>query len=307
MKTYQTYYPFDRLALVVDENDQRVLQLVWLTSRWGVYSYSGNKWNEEIIKQFLTKGRLYAHLDSKNFWEILHKFQELTGSATLNDFKDYQVTYEFEYHELFDLSLDEDGLRSAYEISRWVNEFNEPSPVEIAGETCDRSKYYGHYVAEIVEPEEQRVAYEAEILRRRRVATEEGVREKLSWIEGFPVLNHYAIDVFNHCEDRHKLQEIGQDYEDEWPYRTRNSDFGSTLYANGQNSGLSSFGHLLSVSSSTPATCSVGTVVAQDNTGGIFTQARISTLASGNCSILWSFAGTADRAATSTTMNFTIR
>jgi hypothetical protein len=82
---------------------------------------------------------------------------------------------------------------------------------------------------------------------------------------------------------------------------------GSILYANGQNSGLSSFGHLLSVSSSTPATCSVGTVVAQDNTGGIFTQARISTLASGNCSILWSFAGTADRAATSTTMNFTIR
>ncbi len=225
MKTYQTYYPYDRLALVVDENDQRVLQLVWLTSRWGVYFYSGNKWSEEIVKQFLTKGRLYAHLDSKNFWEILHKFQELTSSTTLNDFKEYQVTYEFEYHELFDLSLDEDGLRSAYEISRWVNEFNEPSPVEIAGETCDRSKYYGHYVAEIVEPEEQRVAYEAEILRRRRVATEDRVREKLSWIEGFPMLNHYAVEVFNHCEDRHKLQEIGQDYEDEWPYRTRNNDF----------------------------------------------------------------------------------
>ena len=48
---------------------------------------------------------------------------------------------------------------------------------------------------------------------------------------------------------------------------------GSILYANGQNSGLASFGHLLSVTSSTPATCTVGTVVAQDNTGRIFTQA----------------------------------
>ena len=47
MKTFQTYYPYDRLALVVDENDHHVIQLVWLTSRWGVYSYSGNKWNEE--------------------------------------------------------------------------------------------------------------------------------------------------------------------------------------------------------------------------------------------------------------------
>jgi hypothetical protein len=225
MKTYQTYYPYDRLALVVDENDHRVLQLVWLTSRWGVYSYSGNKWSEEITKQFLTKNRLYAHLDSKYFWEILHKFKESMGSSTLEDFKEYQVTYEFEYHELFDLSLSDDGLREAYELSRWVNEFNEPSPVEIAGETCDRAKYYGHYVAEIVEPEERRVAYEAEILRRRGVAIEERVKQKLSWIEGFPALNHYAVDVFNHCEDRHQLQEIGQDYEDEWPYRTRNNDF----------------------------------------------------------------------------------
>jgi len=96
MKTYQTYYPYDRLALVVDENDLHVLQLVWLTSRWGVFSYSSGKWSEEITKQFLTKGRLYAHLDSKDFWGILHKFNELKSSATLEDFKEYQVTYEFE-------------------------------------------------------------------------------------------------------------------------------------------------------------------------------------------------------------------
>jgi hypothetical protein len=57
------------------------------------------------------------------------------------------------------------------------------------------------------------------------VSTEERVKQKLLWIEGFPTLNHYAVDVFNHCEDRHQLQEIGQDYEDEWPYRTRNNDF----------------------------------------------------------------------------------
>lgn len=225
MKTFQTYYPYDRLALVVDENDHQVLQLVWLTSRWGVYSWSGHKWNEEITKQFLTKDRLYAHLDSRFFWEILSRYRELMGNASLKDFKGFQVTYEFEYHELFDMSLSDDGLRAAYEISRWVNEFSEPSPVEIAGETCERSKYYGHFVAEIVEPEKRRVAYEAEIIRRRRVSIEEKVKQKLSWIEGFPALNHYAVDIYNHAEDRHQLQEIGQDYEDEWPYRTRNNDF----------------------------------------------------------------------------------
>ena len=231
MKTFQTYYPYDRLALVIDENDHRVLQLVWLTSRWGVYSYSGNKWNEEITKQFHTKGRLYAHLDSNNFWEILTKFNELMDSANLEDFKEYQVTYEFEYHELFDMSLSEDGLRDPYEISRWVNEFSEPSPVEREGETCDRSKYYGHFVAEIVKPEERRRAYEAEILRRRNTSIEERVQQKVSWIEGLPALNHYAADIYNHAYDRHKLQEIGQeDFEDEWPYRKRNIEFEKYMY-----------------------------------------------------------------------------
>ena len=82
---------------------------------------------------------------------------------------------------------------------------------------------------------------------------------------------------------------------------------GSILYANGQNSGLSSFGHLLSAVSNTPAVCTVGSVATQDNTGGIFTQARVTTVSPGSCSIVWGFSGTNDRAPTSRTMNFTVR
>jgi hypothetical protein len=81
----------------------------------------------------------------------------------------------------------------------------------------------------------------------------------------------------------------------------------SILFANGQNSGLLSLGHLLSAVSTTPAVCTVGSVASQDNTGGIFTLASVNTLAAGTCSINWSFAGTPARAATSTTMNFTVR
>ena len=82
---------------------------------------------------------------------------------------------------------------------------------------------------------------------------------------------------------------------------------GSILYANGQNSGLLSFGHLLTAVSKTPAVCSVGAVATQDNTNGIFTQAVVTTVAAGTCSIAWGFSGTKDRAATSTTMSFTVK
>ena len=82
---------------------------------------------------------------------------------------------------------------------------------------------------------------------------------------------------------------------------------GSILFANGQNSGLSSLGHLLTAVSNTPAVCTVGSVATQDNTGGIFTQASVTTVSPGSCSIVWGFSGTRDRAATSTTMNFTVR
>jgi len=82
---------------------------------------------------------------------------------------------------------------------------------------------------------------------------------------------------------------------------------GSILFANGQNSGLSSLGHLLTATSNTPAICTVGTVATQDNTGGIFTQARVTTVSAGTCSITWGFSGTTDRAAAATTMSFTVR
>jgi hypothetical protein len=81
----------------------------------------------------------------------------------------------------------------------------------------------------------------------------------------------------------------------------------SLLFTSGQNSGLLSIGHLLSAVSKTPATCSVLTVATTDRTGGIFTWATVRALAAGTCTINWSFAGTDQRAATSTDMNITIR
>jgi hypothetical protein len=80
----------------------------------------------------------------------------------------------------------------------------------------------------------------------------------------------------------------------------------SVLYASGNNSGLSSFGHLLEVSTSTPAVCTVTGVTTWDRSGGIYTRATISTLAAGTCSILWNFNGYPGRAPTSTTMKVTV-
>jgi hypothetical protein len=76
----------------------------------------------------------------------------------------------------------------------------------------------------------------------------------------------------------------------------------STLYANGQNSGLKSFGHLLEVTSATPAICSVTNVQTWDRTGGIYTRADVNALSVGTCSVVWKFLGYPGRAATSTTM-----
>jgi len=76
----------------------------------------------------------------------------------------------------------------------------------------------------------------------------------------------------------------------------------STLYANGNNSGLSSFGHLLEVSTNSPAICSVTGVQTWDRSGGIYTRATINTLTAGTCSVTWKFLGYPGRAATSTVM-----
>jgi len=80
----------------------------------------------------------------------------------------------------------------------------------------------------------------------------------------------------------------------------------STLFASGNNSGLSSLGHLLEVTSLTPVTCSVTGVATWDRTGGIFERATVNAISAGTCSVSWRFLGSKGRAATSTTMNITI-
>ena len=81
----------------------------------------------------------------------------------------------------------------------------------------------------------------------------------------------------------------------------------SLLYANGQNSGLLSIGNPLTLTSATPAICTVASVVSQDNTGGIFSLATINTLTAGSCNVVWQFAGASGRAATSKIMTFAVK
>ena len=80
----------------------------------------------------------------------------------------------------------------------------------------------------------------------------------------------------------------------------------STLFASGNNSGLLSLGHLLEVTSTTPAICSVTGVATWDRSGGIFTRATVNALSAGTCTVSWRFLGSKGRAATSTTMNVTV-
>jgi hypothetical protein len=80
----------------------------------------------------------------------------------------------------------------------------------------------------------------------------------------------------------------------------------STLFANGNNSGLLSLGHLLEVATLTPAICSVTGVATWDRRGGIYTRASVNALTAGTCSVLWKFNGSQGRAPTSTTMNVTV-
>jgi hypothetical protein len=80
----------------------------------------------------------------------------------------------------------------------------------------------------------------------------------------------------------------------------------STLFASGQNFGLSSLGHLLEVTSATPAVCTVSGVATWDRAGGIFTRATVNPLSLGTCTVLWRFLGYTGRAATSTTMNIPV-
>ncbi|MFM8620968.1 MAG: hypothetical protein ACKOCL_02975, partial [Candidatus Nanopelagicaceae bacterium] len=79
----------------------------------------------------------------------------------------------------------------------------------------------------------------------------------------------------------------------------------SILYASGNNSGLLSFGHLLTATSQTPTVCTVTGNAIQDR-GSLYTWASVKTLTAGTCTIRWSFAGTDTRAAISKDMTFTI-
>jgi hypothetical protein len=81
----------------------------------------------------------------------------------------------------------------------------------------------------------------------------------------------------------------------------------SLLFTSGANSGLLSIGNPMRAASTTPAVCTVASVVPLDNSGGIFQLATVNTLASGTCTVVWNFDGTSDRAATSTNMSFTVK
>jgi hypothetical protein len=81
----------------------------------------------------------------------------------------------------------------------------------------------------------------------------------------------------------------------------------SLLFTSGANSGLLSIGNPMRAASTTPAVCTVASVVPQDNTGGIFQLATVNTLTSGTCNVVWNFDGTTDRSATSTSMSFAIK
>jgi hypothetical protein len=64
------------------------------------------------------------------------------------------------------------------------------------------------------------------------------------------------------------------------------------------NSGLSSLGDLLDVTSNSPTICRVNSNVTDDRPGGIFNKTQVTALSTGTCSIKFYFAGTTSRAAT---------
>jgi hypothetical protein len=80
----------------------------------------------------------------------------------------------------------------------------------------------------------------------------------------------------------------------------------SLLFTSGQNSGLSSIGHIMSAVSTTPDICSVQAVEADDRTGGIFTRATVRMIKVGTCSITWGFAGTDTRSAATRVMSVVV-
>jgi hypothetical protein len=62
------------------------------------------------------------------------------------------------------------------------------------------------------------------------------------------------------------------------------------------NSGLASLGHMLTVTTTTPAVCRVESNVLWDRTGGIVNRTTVRALAKGSCSLNFYFPGTTTRA-----------
>jgi hypothetical protein len=62
------------------------------------------------------------------------------------------------------------------------------------------------------------------------------------------------------------------------------------------NSGLASLGHLLIVTSNTPAVCRVDSNLLWDRTGGIVNKTQVTALDNGNCQLTFYFPGTTTRA-----------
>jgi hypothetical protein len=69
------------------------------------------------------------------------------------------------------------------------------------------------------------------------------------------------------------------------------------------NSGLSSLGHLLTVTSNSPTICMVESNKIVDRRGGLFNQTLVRALNNGNCSLQFYFPGTATRAASTLIWN----
>ena len=218
--TNLSYYPFDRLALVVSEHNHVVQELVLLSSRWGVYSYKDSKWSMIVPNHFRYKKNLYAHLDSSKYHEILEKFNSLGPDSILADMEEFQITYDFEDHVFYDC-LFLDNLRDAYEIARWVNEFTLPSFEELEPSSYQSKDEYQHYVMEVVEFEEARLHYEEIILSLRRKSVDEKKKEPLLWIEGLPPLNQNIQALYQIAYDRDFMHEIGSGYESDWDIDAR--------------------------------------------------------------------------------------
>lgn len=80
-----------------------------------------------------------------------------------------------------------------------------------------------------------------------------------------------------------------------------------TAYVNGPtNNGLNSIGNFLTVTTSTPAVCSITDAAPYSTAAGTYTQTTVKSVTNGTCTITWSFAETATQKATSFTQSLAV-